>query len=116
MCDPILGALIKMQPIILHLVVKIDSIQQHIPISPLLGSIPPPGGGAPQSHFNNRRNRRHRILNLVRPKEENPNIFHTDVLQNIKFNGFMDCRKDFLPCMWKEDRLLECNRLAEKIA
>ena len=45
MCDPILGALIKMQPIILHLVVKIDSIQQHIPISPLLGSIPPPGGG-----------------------------------------------------------------------
>ena len=44
MCDPILGALIKMQPIILHLVVKCDSIQRHIPISPLLGSIPPRGG------------------------------------------------------------------------
>lgn len=73
MCDPILGALIKMQPIILHLVVKMRLHPAKHTHWPTVRKYPPTGGA-------------HRILNLVRPKEENPNIFHTDVLQNIKFN------------------------------
>ena len=83
MCDPILGALIKMQPIILHLVVKMRLHPAAHTHKPTVRKYPPTGGA--QSHFNNRRNGRHRILNLVRPKEENPNILHADVLQNIKF-------------------------------
>ena len=40
MGDPILVTLMKLQPII----VKCDPIQRQIPISLLLGSIPPPWG------------------------------------------------------------------------
>lgn len=40
---------------------------------------------------------------------------------NRKISSFIqnlnkELAMDILPCTWKEDRLLECNRLAEKVA
>lgn len=45
MCDPILGALIKMQPIILHLVVKMRLHPAAHTHQPTVRKYPPTGGG-----------------------------------------------------------------------